>query len=475
MVPVADRTNKNIAGDNWADNLLVKESDGKLGYFKAGGKAVHGNPVANVKPINNSKATINTAPLDDSFVATKIDSDKADHPAQFVFHPDDQQEIESIAAQNLQDDSKKYGIEKIVNRLIEKHNLQLDQDNKKVFTDAIYNFFRNRKKAIVTRETLTTKILSDKSNLKSEIVDSILSVIKALKQEIDAKGGLVIRMSELKQPEIEPLEKVPVYELDEGEEGKLVEDEIKEALLAIEPSIKDKEEEPSTDVQIEEKITKEAKEPAEEKEEIKPAIVPVEKPKEIEVGEPDIVKPVTVKFELPEETVAPKEVVEEKKIEDAQLKHVELPEIKQSLPTVSRPDQKTGTKNQMSDVISANKPLTARAPILAKDVLTGPVKELQSMDLINFRRLGNSATERADKILDKINLLEQDSYTKQAQGVAGWRNSSIYRQYLELGAESMVSGQEVAALIEQYKSQNKETLDLEEFSAISDLNKKLRF
>jgi hypothetical protein len=110
-----------------------------------------------------------------------------------------------------------------------------------------------------------------------------------------------------------------------------------------------------------------------------------------------------------------------------------------------------------------------------KGVLMGAVQELQSFDLVGFRRLGNNATERTQKIFDKINLLEQESYTKKAQGISAWRDSGVYKLYLQLGTESMIAGKEVADFIVEQENQNKHTLSIEEFSAISDLNKQLRF
>ena len=37
--------------------------------------------------------------------------------------------------------------------------------------------------------------------------------------------------------------------------------------------------------------------------------------------------------------------------------------------------------------------------------------------------------------------------TKKAQGIAAWRDSAAYKLYLQLGAESMTAGKEVADFI----------------------------
>ena len=111
----------------------------------------------------------------------------------------------------------------------------------------------------------------------------------------------------------------------------------------------------------------------------------------------------------------------------------------------------------------------------AKATLTGAVEELQSLTLDNFRRLGDSPSKQAEKLLAKINLLEKDSVTKKAQGIEAWRNSEIYTLYLKLGEESLSQNKDVAEIINQYQANDNKSLNLEEFSAISDLNKHLRF
>ena len=110
-----------------------------------------------------------------------------------------------------------------------------------------------------------------------------------------------------------------------------------------------------------------------------------------------------------------------------------------------------------------------------KHALSGPVQELQVLDLHNWRNLGDDADSRAERLMEKINMLEEESFTKKAQGIDAWRKSPVHQEYLELGAESMGQGKEVSTLITEYEQQGKETLSIEEFAAVSDLNKKLRF
>ncbi len=149
------------------------------------------------------------------------------------------------------------------------------------------------------------------------------------------------------------------------------------------------------------------------------------------------------------------------------------------LPKVSRP--KMVNEKQVVDVkqraqeIPRPQSVDFNPPPKQPVNLTGPIEELQSFSLDNFRRLANSPSEQSAKLLSKINILEKDSVTKKAQGIEAWRNSPIYRQYLSIGTDSLSQGKDVAAIIAQYQQNNQETLTMEEFSAISDLNKNLRF
>ena len=83
--------------------------------------------------------------------------------------------------------------------------------------------------------------------------------------------------------------------------------------------------------------------------------------------------------------------------------------------------------------------------------------------------------DKLDKILDKISILEQDSYTKKSQGIEAWRRSETYKLYLALGAESMIEGKKIEEVVKEKEDKGESVLDGDEFSAISDLNKKLRF
>lgn len=106
--------------------------------------------------------------------------------------------------------------------------------------------------------------------------------------------------------------------------------------------------------------------------------------------------------------------------------------------------------------------------------LVGPVQELR-MSLADFRALAPTARERTTCIASKLALLEQEGYAKKLEGLAMWRGSEVYDCYVRLGQESMAKGEAVVATIERKTAAGEPTLTLEEFKAMTELSRALRF
>lgn len=104
-----------------------------------------------------------------------------------------------------------------------------------------------------------------------------------------------------------------------------------------------------------------------------------------------------------------------------------------------------------------------------------PVEELREVTIGVFRRLSGNPIEAAQKIVEKIKTFEKESYIKKAMAIKYWRDSEVYRTYLALGRESMEKNVSIDKIIEQKILSHENTLSREEFSAISDLNKKIKF
>jgi hypothetical protein len=80
-------------------------------------------------------------------------------------------------------------------------------------------------------------------------------------------------------------------------------------------------------------------------------------------------------------------------------------------------------KVPMNDIVAQAPPITTVQPI-------GPVAELSSMTLDDFRRLGGRGEVGIADLRTKFELLLQESIVLYMQGVAAWHQSPLYRTYV---------------------------------------------
>ncbi len=110
-----------------------------------------------------------------------------------------------------------------------------------------------------------------------------------------------------------------------------------------------------------------------------------------------------------------------------------------------------------------------------KPKLTGPVDELGEMDAVNFRRLNSDPIVAAGKIKQKISNLEEESYARRLAGIKSWRQSPINKLYLAIGQASILNKKGVPAVIEEMTNSGQDYLTTEEFNAVMNLNKELKY
>ncbi len=106
--------------------------------------------------------------------------------------------------------------------------------------------------------------------------------------------------------------------------------------------------------------------------------------------------------------------------------------------------------------------------------LMGPVEELRSMTLEDFRRLSADPSEACRKIGDKLDLLEEHSFAQRIEGVKAWRESEVHRLYLKTITASFSGGKPIQAIIAQAISANEPTPTEREVHAIMELNRQLK-
>jgi len=183
--------------------------------------------------------------------------------------------------------------------------------------------------------------------------------------------------------------------------------------------------------------------------------------------------------ELKTENELPAPLTASPKLLEAAQPAEETPVVNQQVPTVNNQppadsaptivvpidqraaDNKTG-KIRMDDVRFTPKTLT-------------PIDELANLNLKRFRYLGRSPEERAQKIKEKLDMLAEHGYSKRLQGLSAWRQSPLNRLYLQIGQRSIQNCQPAEQLLSKEDSQNNDNLTFNEFVAIMNLNKQIRF
>lgn len=120
----------------------------------------------------------------------------------------------------------------------------------------------------------------------------------------------------------------------------------------------------------------------------------------------------------------------------------------------------TGERSQMVDTRTQKR-------------LIGPVDELQLMTLTDFRRISDNVQQRVSKLIEKVELLEEDSYIDRIKGIEAWRGSEVNSLYIQMGYEALIQGKTIEMIIEERANNKKPHLTLEEFFALGELNKHL--
>ena len=109
-----------------------------------------------------------------------------------------------------------------------------------------------------------------------------------------------------------------------------------------------------------------------------------------------------------------------------------------------------------------------------KSKLVGPIDELAGLTIKDFRSWSENSYEAIKKIKEKINILIKESLEKGNLGMKAWKNSEINKAYLDILHSAIIKRKQVNEIIQEMKNERKQTLTLEEFEAIEQLNRELR-
>lgn len=107
--------------------------------------------------------------------------------------------------------------------------------------------------------------------------------------------------------------------------------------------------------------------------------------------------------------------------------------------------------------------------------VAGPVEELRQMGVAEFHRLSKDPKMAVQKIKDKLELLADEDYSKKISGIKAWQESGVNRLYLNILRDSLVRGMPIAAAIDEAAKAGGDIITKDEFTAIMELNRDLRF
>lgn len=126
------------------------------------------------------------------------------------------------------------------------------------------------------------------------------------------------------------------------------------------------------------------------------------------------------------------------------------------------PSANDGMPKKVTDVVAGNR-------------LMGPVEQLETMTLADFRRLSTNPEEAVRKMEALLLSLQKTSYDERVRGVLAWRKSPLAGLSIALTTESLNTGVAVAEIAARRRSQGQESLGPAEMQALSKWNEKVRF
>ena len=207
-----------------------------------------------------------------------------------------------------------------------------------------------------------------------------------------------------------------------------------------------------------------------------PLIEPTDHPRDPLKKSPSLPKPALVESPTPPANLAIEDV---DGIPTFVEKSATIQPVPQPPASPVQPVQKHEEQLLKVEVRKTSVPSTDGKKLTVSDVrkpphLVGPIEELQTFSLKDFRRISANPIQAASKIFDKVQALEKESLPKKMEAIDAWKRSEVNQMYIEIGKESFGKGVPIAKAIELRKSVGKDFLTESEFDALLDLNTMLR-
>lgn len=154
---------------------------------------------------------------------------------------------------------------------------------------------------------------------------------------------------------------------------------------------------------------------------------------------------------------------------------------KESVPVVAKPKQSKPEKKAPATNELPTQKLNLNSKTIKKPVLhdvtppkqmaveMGPVQEIESMTLIDLRRLSQNPVEAASRLRQKFQNLKDESFVLFIEGMQAWRSSSLYYDYIDAIELSMQKHQPLEVVL-----QDKDTINAQEVRAIAAMCRELQ-
>jgi len=415
----------------------------------------------------------------------------------FFFSTEDEAEVRDLAKklETFKTERKKKGsgteaetmqnVEEIVSEVTKRINLSFSSNElSSRFVKIVNTYVKNVRSKIDTKETLMKDVESGGMDLNDDLSVRVISVIDQVKEEYKEKK-LLVKPKKIELPEDVTSNSIPSSSSKSDVDGK---DEMKKksggslgmvSARDVDYDFGKLKKAPPQDVKKDDSVNfKEAVSEGESKNSVFSSVKEVyddegsekkEDGKDTSLSYEDVTREDAFHLSSSE-----KDESEPDKDKTSGLNEVNSRTSK-SIPTktISEPKINKPTINKRGVETSAGKVKMEDVKFVPK--LVGPIDELRDMSIEDWRRLGNSPEEFTDKIIEKINFLEKESYKKRLAGIKAWRQSPVNLAYLEIGQNSMIHSKNLSEVIGGIISSGGETLNLSEFNAVMELNKKLRF
>ena len=97
------------------------------------------------------------------------------------------------------------------------------------------------------------------------------------------------------------------------------------------------------------------------------------------------------------------------------------------------------------------------------------------MTLGDFRKIAKIPAEAADRIVQKLEFLGKESYTRRAEGIRAFRTSTLMAGYVDVVHAALTGKRKVEDELIARHAQDPQAMTTEEFRALVGLNERIRF